>query len=76
MTEASGLRRQLRSSSFIVCFQTCKYLYGYTKGLSQQIQGSTVEIAQAYEMVSVVAAQLNDKCGNAASDFQNVFRKC
>ena len=60
MTEASGLRKQLRSSSFIVCFQTCKYLYGYTKGLSQQLQGSTVEIAQAYQMVSVVAAQLND----------------
>ena len=31
MTEASGLRKQLRSSSFIVCFQTCKCLYGYTQ---------------------------------------------
>ena len=76
MTEASGLRKQLRSLSFIVCFQTCKYLYGYTKGLSQQLQGSTVEIAQAYEMVSVVAAQLNDIRDDAASEFQNVFTKC
>ena len=50
--------------------------YGYTKGLSQQLQGSTVEIAQAYEMVSVVAAQLNDIRDNAASDFQSVFRNC
>ena len=76
VTEASRLRKQLRSSSFIVCFQTCKYLYGYTKGLSQQLQGSTVEIAQAYEMVSVVAAQLNDIRDDAASEFQNVFTKC
>ena len=76
VTEASRLRKQLRSSSFIVCFQTCKYLYGYTKGLSQQLEGSTVETAQAYEMVSVVAAQLNDIRDDAASEFQNVFTKC
>ena len=75
MTEASGLRKQLRSSSFIVCFQTCKYLYGYTKGLSQHLQGSTGEIAQAYEMVSVVAAQLNNVRDDAASEFQNVISK-
>ena len=31
VTEASDLRKQLRSSSLIVFFQTCKYLYGYTK---------------------------------------------
>ena len=72
MTEASGLKKQLRSSSFIVCFQMFKYLYGYTEGLSQQLQGSTVEIAQAYKMVSVVAAQLDDTCVSAASEFQNV----
>ena len=49
-----------------------KYLYGYTEGLSQQLQGSTVEIAQAYKMVSVVAAQLDDTRVSAASEFQNV----
>ena len=76
VTEASGLRKQLRSSSFIVGFQTCKYLYGYTKGLSQQLQGSIVEIAQSYEIVSVVAAQLNDICDDDASEFQNVFTEC
>ena len=76
VADASGLRKQLRSSSFTVCFQTCKYLYGYTKGLSHQLQGSTVEIVQTYEMVSVVAAQLNDIRDNAASDFQSVFRNC
>ena len=76
MIEASGRRKQLRSSSFIVCFQTCKYLYGYTKRLSQQLQRPTVEIAQGYEIVSVVAAQLNDIRDDAASKFQNIFTKC
>ena len=76
VTEASGLRKQLRSSSFIVCFQSSKYLHGYTKGLSQQLQGSTAEIAQAYEMVSVAVAQLNDIRDDAASEFQNIFTKC
>ena len=47
----------------------CKYLHSYTKCLSQQLQGSTVGIAQAYKMVSVVAAQLNDIRDDAASEF-------
>ena len=76
VTEASRLRKQLMSSSFIVCFQTCKRLYGYTKRLPQQSQGSTVEIAQAFEMVSIVTAQLNDIRDNASSEFQNIFTKC
>ena len=75
VTEASGLRKQLRSSSFIVCFQT-SYLYGYTKGLPQQLQGSTVEIDKACEVVFVVAVQLNDIRNDAASEFQNVYKKC
>ena len=41
---------------------------------SQQLQESTAEIAQACEMVSVVAAQLNDIRDDAASEFQNVFK--
>ena len=44
--------------------------------MSQQFQVSTIETAQAYEMVSVVAAQLNDIRDNAASEFQNIFTKC
>ena len=44
--------------------------------MSQLLQGSTVKIAQAYEMVSVVAAPLNDIRDDAASEFQNIFTKC
>ena len=38
------------------------------KDLLQQLKGSTVEIAQVFEMVPVVAAQLNDIRGDAISD--------
>ena len=51
-------------------------ILGYTKGLLQQLQGSAVDIAQAYEMVSFVAAHLNDTHDDAASDFQKIFTKC
>ena len=70
VTQASGLRKQLWSLSLTVCFRKSKYLYDYTKGLLQQLQGSTAEIAQAYEMVFAVAAQLNDIRDDAASEFQ------
>ena len=39
VSEASGLRKQLRSSSFIVCFQTCKYIYGYKKVYHSSYKG-------------------------------------
>ena len=67
ITEASGLRTQFRSSSFIV------NSYVAVQKMSQQLQGSTFEIAN--EMVSVVAAQLNDIRDDAPSEFQNICTK-
>ena len=46
------------------------------QNMSQQLQGSTVELPQACDMASVVAAQLNDTRDDATSKFQNVFTKC
>ena len=46
------------------------------QNVSQQLQGSTVELLQVCDMSSVVAAQLNDIRDDAASEFQNVFTKC
>ena len=72
VTEASGLSKQLRSPSFIISFQTCYYLFGYTKGLSKQLQGSTIEILKADEMVSLlVTNQLNE-----VFEFKAIFDKC
>ena len=76
VNEASGIRKQLKSSSFIVAFQTCHYAYGYTKGLSKQLQGSTIAIAKAYDMVSLVTDQLQAVRDNANEEFNSIFKKC
>ena len=58
--EASGLLKQLQNPSFIILFQTCRYIYSYAESLSKQLQGSIIKIIKAYEMVSPVVEQLSD----------------
>ena len=55
--QASGLLQQLQNPVFIIPFQTFCYINGYTKEISTQLQNSTVEIIEAYEMVSLVVEQ-------------------
>ena len=45
--EAGEINKQLKSSVFQVAFHLCYYMYGYTKGLSKQLQGSITEIIRA-----------------------------
>ena len=44
LNEVVGINKQLKNSAFQVAFHACHYMYGHTKGLSKQLQGSTVEI--------------------------------
>ena len=41
---------QLQNPGFIISFQTCRYIYCYTKGVSKQLQASTTEIIKACEI--------------------------
>ena len=50
MTEEQGIYKQRNSVAFIIVFQICHYFYGYTKGLSKQLQGSIIEIIRAYKL--------------------------
>ena len=75
-TEAAGLLKQLQSSSFIISFHTCHYLFGFTKELSKQLQGSTIEIAKVYEMISLVTEQPDFISLNQVTEFKAIFRKC
>ena len=50
VTEGEGIYKQLSSAAFIIAFQICHYAYGYTKELSKQLQGSTIEIIRAYKL--------------------------
>ena len=51
LCEAARINKQLKSLVFQVAFHVCHYIYGYTKGLSKQLQGSTIEIIRAYELI-------------------------
>ena len=74
--EAAGPSKQLQSSSFIISFHTCHFLFGFTKELSKQLQGSIIEITKAYEMVSLVTEQFDSIRLNQFTEFKAIFRKC
>jgi len=45
-TEANGLLHQIQSSGFIWYLQTAAYTYGYTKSLSQSLQGRVLDVIE------------------------------
>ena len=73
--EASRLLKQLQHPRFIISFQTCRYIYGFTKSLSKHLQGSTSEIIKAYEMVSLEVEPLSDIQSNGIKEFQPILEK-
>ena len=74
-TQAAGLLKQLQDLPFIISFHACHYLFGIMKEHPKQLQGSTIEIAKAYEMVSLATEQLDSTRLNQATEFKAIFRK-
>lgn len=68
-TEAQGLFHQITKPAFIAAFCTAKYLFGYTVGLSRSLQGSTLNVVDAYNHINVVKNHLQDIRKNAKSMF-------
>jgi len=48
-TEGTGINKRLQSSKFVVAFIICRYIFGFSKGLSRQLQGTSLDIITAYE---------------------------
>ena len=47
--DANGLLTKITDSTFIVSFQTELHnVFGYVKGLSSKLQGSSLDIVEAY----------------------------
>lgn len=59
MTEANGLLMRITSSLFIASFITAFYFFGYLKGLSVKLQGNSINILSAYDMVDTVKSTLH-----------------
>ena len=74
MGDAYGLMRRITDPTFIASFQTVLYFFGYTKGLSKKLQGSSIDIVDGYGMVDTVKTVLS----NARQDdsvFYVVFQR-
>lgn len=73
VNEASGLNTQLRSSQFLVSFVICQYIFGFTKGLSRLLQGTSMDIVTAYKQVDHVTAELEKIRTENDSEFRKLF---
>jgi len=74
-TESNGLLKRLTDSTFIACFQTVLYLFGHVKALGSKLQGSTLDVVTAYEMVEHVRYILANERVHDDTAFDNVYKK-
>ena len=70
VTEASGLLRSISSDEFIVSLQCSVFVSGYLKGLSVLLQGSHLDILEAYEEIDGTATLLEGIRSDAPNKFQ------
>ena len=54
------LFHQIKNPVFIAGFYTAKHLFGFRVGLSRSLQGSTLDVIEAYRHINVVKDQLAD----------------
>jgi len=74
ITDASGLLNTISSSAFIAAFETVRFLFGYTKPLSQLLQGESMDVLTAYSEVSHIITTLKHLRENTYEErFQTVF---
>jgi hypothetical protein len=73
-TAAYGLLKSITDHAFIVSFHIVRHFFGYVKGLSAKLQGSTLDVIQGYEMVTSVRAALNN-ARQDDSEWEHVFQK-
>ena len=72
IVEANGLLKKITDPCFIFTFTVVHHFFGYFSGLSKKLQGSTIDIEQAYGLVDTVKEAV---CGarNDESIFERVF---
>ncbi|XP_062508479.1 52 kDa repressor of the inhibitor of the protein kinase-like [Corticium candelabrum] len=73
VTEANGLLRLITSDSFIVALHCCTYLFGYTKCLSVLLQGSQLDVLEAYGEINQVLGLLEEIRSNSEREFSSIF---
>ena len=56
---ANGLLKNIADSTFLVALNVCSYTLGFTKQLSVMLQGTTMDVIEAYKQIQLVKRQLN-----------------
>lgn len=74
VTDAYGLMKRITDSMFIVSFQTVLHIFGYMKGLSKKLQGTEMDVIQAYDIVELVKETVKFTRSNE-KDYDIIFTK-
>ena len=72
VTEANGLLRALSSDKFIVALHCNAFVSGYLKGLSVLLQGSHLDIIEAYSEISNTVKLFREHREKAVDTFRNI----
>ena len=59
ISEAYGLLKRITDPTFIIAFQTVLYFFGFTKGLSEKLQGSSLDVVEGYYMIAPKRSSLS-----------------
>ena len=73
-TEAFGFKKNLSDSTFIAAFQSVIFVFGYTSGLCRKLQGSTLDVIQAFTLVDDIKKVLaTARCDE--EQYEQVYEK-
>ena len=75
ISEAYGPLKRITDSTFIIAFQSVLYFFGFTKGLSEKLQGSPLDIVEGYNMIAHKRSLLFSLRKNVDEEFEFVFNK-
>ena len=69
--DAYGLMKRITDSTFIACFETILPYFGYLRGISSMLQGSTLDVLEGHQMVSTKIITTR----NENNEFDKVYEK-
>jgi len=72
ISDAHGLLTKITESTFIVCFQTVLHMFGYVTGITRKLQGTTMDIIKAFDLVNDVKSSVKEAREN---DYDEVYKK-
>ncbi|XP_072172497.1 52 kDa repressor of the inhibitor of the protein kinase-like [Diadema setosum] len=73
VTEANGILTSISTPSFIVAYVCASYLFRYTKSLSKMLQGTSMDVVNAYEAINLVKDEIKSIRDNVDDEFDNLY---